>query len=141
MWFTEISQPRTQRSLRTFVSNVTERGMTVNIETWGGSEFEGARVAWLAWPAEFDGKMIRAGDSIFDKGQAASEEPWYQGSFSKEPKVFCALNYMDFPESRDTNLRMLAMHEWATKDRLRWQGGTWHDTPMHKLGICWIAVE
>jgi len=142
VWFTEISQPRTQRCLKTYINNITGRRMTVNIDTWGGREFEGARVAWLAWPAEFDGKTIRAANFSFSKGEKTAEEPWYGGSFRKDPKVFCAINYIDFQESSSSILRMLASHVWATKDKLSLEGGTWGDTDiMNKLELCWIAVE
>ncbi|KAL7815141.1 hypothetical protein V8C26DRAFT_402544 [Trichoderma gracile] len=143
VWFTEISQPRTRRYLRTYVDDITADGMTVHIDTWDNSEFEAARVAWLAWPAECDGKLIRAGNDFFAKGQQPHEAPWYGGSFSKDPKVFTGINCIDFPGDPNSPLplTMFGKHEWATKDKLKWQGGTWGDLAMTKVGFCWIAVE
>ncbi|KAL6695235.1 hypothetical protein J3F84DRAFT_395426 [Trichoderma pleuroticola] len=88
VWFTEISQPHTRKYLKAYTSDVTTEKMVVHIDTWGNAEFEAARVAWLAWPAEYDGKLIRAANDQFNKDQGANEAPWYSGSFSKEPKVF-----------------------------------------------------
>lgn len=143
VWFTEISQPHTRKYLWTYTSNVTAVGMTVHIDTWDNNEFEVARVGWLAWPAEFDGKSVRAGNERFIKDQAANEEPWYNGSFSKEPKVFTGINYIDFPGDPTVQgpLPVFGKPEWATRDKVRWHGGTWGDTIMTKMGFAWIAVE
>ncbi|PTB62067.1 hypothetical protein BBK36DRAFT_1163396 [Trichoderma citrinoviride] len=143
VWFTEISQPRTRRYLRTYVDDVTPDGMTVHIDTWDNSEFEAARVGWLAWPAECDGKLVKAGNSSFAKGSGPQEAPWYGGSFSKDPKVFTGINYIDFPMDPNSPvpLPIFGKHEWATKDKLRWHGGTWGDTIMTQMGFCWIAME
>ncbi|PYH42137.1 uncharacterized protein BP01DRAFT_385803 [Aspergillus saccharolyticus JOP 1030-1] len=122
----------TAGSLRTQVTDVTAHSMTVHIDT--NSEFKDARGAWLAWPTDCDGRLIRADNSTFSSGQGASEAPWYGGSFSKDPKVFCALNAYDIPDNPGW-LRMYAHHEWATKDKLRWQAGTWDDTSFISLGF------
>ncbi|KAL7959082.1 hypothetical protein V8C34DRAFT_280867 [Trichoderma compactum] len=68
VWFTEISEPHTRKYLKTYTSDVTTEKMIVNIDTWGNAVFEAARVAWLAWPAEYDGKLIRAANDQFNKG-------------------------------------------------------------------------
>ncbi|KAM0251934.1 hypothetical protein ACHAQJ_007949 [Trichoderma viride] len=68
VWFTKISQPRGHRSLRTYVQNVSSQGMDVHIDTWGGGEFESARVARLAWPAEFGSKTVRASNDFLGRG-------------------------------------------------------------------------
>ncbi|KAK0760790.1 hypothetical protein N5P37_005726 [Trichoderma harzianum] len=143
VWFTEISQPHTRKYLWTYTSNVTAVGMTVHIDTWDNSEFEVARVGWLAWPAECDGKSVRAGNERFIKDQAATEQTWYNGSFSKEPKVFIGINYIDFPGDPTVpgSLPVFGKLEWATKDKVRWHGGTWGDTIMTEMRFAWLAVE
>ncbi|KAJ5646745.1 hypothetical protein N7490_003117 [Penicillium lividum] len=141
VWFTEITQPRGARSLKTYISDISETGMLVHIDTWDIREFDSARAAWLAWPSEFDGKTIRSDSNIFQLNQAPFESNWYNGSFSKDPKVFTAIDHIDFPEHPTAYLRMNAMHEGATKDKLRWHAGTWDDTPMRSIGIRWIAIE
>ncbi|KAF5567875.1 hypothetical protein FNAPI_449 [Fusarium napiforme] len=143
VWFTEISQPHGWRSLWTHASNVTETGLTVNIDTWCERQFEAARVAWLAWPAEFDGKTIRSEQhNTFTKGQQVSEFPWYDGSFSKDPKVFTAIDWIDIPDTQPTgSIGIYAKHEWATKDKLRWHAGVSDSTDCIKIGMCWLGVE
>jgi hypothetical protein len=49
----------------------------VYIDTWDGYEFYSARVAWLAWPDEFDGKTIRSNSEAWMKDHGAREAPWY----------------------------------------------------------------
>ncbi|KAJ3542936.1 hypothetical protein NM208_g3838 [Fusarium decemcellulare] len=143
VWFTEISQPRGWRSLWTHASNITETGMTVNVETWCEREFEAARVAWLAWPEEFDGKTIRAGQhNTFTKNQGANENNWYGKSFNKDLKVFTAIDWIDIPDKQENgSMAMYARHEWATKDKLRWQAGVYDHTESIKIGMCWLAIE
>ncbi|KAF9766785.1 hypothetical protein IL306_000743 [Fusarium sp. DS 682] len=143
VWFTEISQPHGWRSLWTYASNVTETGLTVNIETWCEREFEAARVSCLAWPAEFDGKTIRSWQHVtFTKDQEAMEGPWYRGSFSKDPKMFTAIDWIDIPDTQPSgSIGIYAKHKWATKDKLRWQAGVSDSTDCIKIGMCWLAIE
>ncbi|RAH86853.1 hypothetical protein BO86DRAFT_394649 [Aspergillus japonicus CBS 114.51] len=140
-WFTAVSQPRGRRKLTTYITDVTAHGMTVHIDTDAGCEFESAQVAWLAWPREDDGRGVRAGNSVWRREDPVSDAPWYGGGFSRTPKVFCGINHLDFPECPDTWLRVFGKHEQATKERLRWHAGTWQDTPMNEVGVCWIGLE
>ncbi|KAF5672547.1 hypothetical protein FHETE_3681 [Fusarium heterosporum] len=139
-WFTSISQPTGWRSLRCHVTNVTQTACTVNMETWAGRQFERAKVMWLAWDSESDGHRVRAGANYFKKDAPANDYPWYGGSFAKQPVVFGALNHIDFPEQR-TNLRCYSVILEATKDKLKWQAGTWADTTMDTTGMVWIGME
>jgi hypothetical protein len=112
--------------------------MTIHIDTWSERQFDAARVAWLAWPAEFDGKTVRANhDSVFSRNDGVAEHPWYCGNFSKNPKAFGATNYIDLPV--EENIDIFAKTEWATKDRLRWHAGA--GTSFVKIGMCWIGIE
>jgi hypothetical protein len=43
-WFTAISQPHSWRSLKRYIRNVTNRGITVKIDTWDGREFDGKTI-------------------------------------------------------------------------------------------------
>ncbi|KAL7919280.1 hypothetical protein ACQKWADRAFT_329932 [Trichoderma austrokoningii] len=132
VWFIEISQPHARRYLRTHVSDVTTKGMTVHIDTWDNREFEGARVAWLAWSSECDGKGIRTANEGFEKNQQPREALWYGGSFDKDPKVFCGINRIDFPQDLNSSvpIPIFGKHLAANKDRLKWHGGTWGDADM-----------
>ena len=64
-----------------------------------------------------------------------SEQPWYGGGLSKEPKVFTAINHIDFHHSSTANLRMFASYKWT--DRLRWVVGR-EQTPIYQTGFCWM---
>ncbi|KAF5001944.1 hypothetical protein FGRMN_685 [Fusarium graminum] len=139
-WFTSISQPTGWRSLRCYVTNVSQTACTVNMETWAGRQFERAKVMWLAWDSESDGHRVRAGASYFKKDAPVNDYPWYGGSFAKQPVVFGALNHIDFPE-QGTNLRCYSAILEATKDKLKWQAGTWADTTMDTTGMVWIGMD
>ncbi|KAM0211949.1 hypothetical protein ACHAQI_005103 [Fusarium lateritium] len=66
-WFTSIVQPKGWRSLRCSVSNITRTACTITMETWAGRQFDRAKVMWLAWDSEYDGKNVRSGTSFFKK--------------------------------------------------------------------------
>ncbi|KAJ4006387.1 hypothetical protein NW766_010473 [Fusarium irregulare] len=138
-WFTSICQPTGWRSLRCSVNNVTQDACTVTMETWADRQFERAKVMWLAWDSEYDGKTVRAGATYFKKDAPPSDFPWYGGSFPTQPTVFGAINHIDFPE-QGTNLRCYSAILEATKDKLKWQAGTWADTTMDTTGMVWIAM-
>ncbi|KAF0643184.1 hypothetical protein FPSE5266_07850 [Fusarium pseudograminearum] len=139
-WFTSIVQPKGWRSLRCTVSNITRTACTVNMETWAGRQFDRAKVMWLAWDSEYDGKNVRSGTNFFKKDAPINDFPWYNGSFAKQPVAFGALCHIDFPEQA-TNLRCYANIAEATKDRLKWQAGTWADTTMDTTGMVWIGMD
>ncbi|KAM0227371.1 hypothetical protein ACHAPO_011618 [Fusarium lateritium] len=133
-WFTSIVQPKGWRSLRCSVSNITRTACTVTMETWAGRQFDRAKVMWLAWDSEYDGKNVRSGTTFFKKDTPIQDFPWYNGSFAKQPVGFGAICHIDFPE-QTTNLRCYTNVIEATKDRLKWQAGTWADTTMDTTGM------
>jgi hypothetical protein len=139
-WFTSIVQPKGWRSLRCNVTNITQTACTVNIETWAGRQFDRAKVMWLAWDSEYDGKNVRSGTSFFRKDTPIQDFPWYNGSFAKQPVAFGAIIHIDFPE-QNTNLRCATNIIEATKDRLKWSAGTWGDTTMEMVGMAWIGMD
>ncbi|RGP58775.1 hypothetical protein FSPOR_11795 [Fusarium sporotrichioides] len=139
-WFTSIVQPKGWRSLRCTVSNVTRTACTVTMETWAGRQFDRAKVMWLAWDSEYDGKNVRSGTNFFKKDTPIQDHPWYNGPFAKQPVVFGALCHIDFPEQA-TNLRCYSNIIEATKERLKWQAGTWADTTMDTTGMVWIGMD
>jgi hypothetical protein len=139
-WFTTMVQPKGWRSLRCNVSNITRTACTVNIETWAGRQFDRAKVMWLAWDSEYDGKNVRSGTSFFRKDTPVQDAPWYNGSFAKQPAAFGAICHIDFPE-QTTNLRCTTNIIEATKDRLKWAAGTWGDTTMDTTGMVWIGMD
>ncbi|KAM0198481.1 hypothetical protein ACHAPI_004005 [Fusarium lateritium] len=139
-WFTSIVQPKGWRSLRCSVSNITRTACTITMETWAGRQFDRAKVMWLAWDSEYDGKNVRSGTSFFKKDTPIQDFPWYNGSFAKQPVGFGAICHIDFPE-QTTNLRCYTNIIEATKDRLKWQAGTWADTTMDTVGMVWIGMD
>jgi hypothetical protein len=99
---------------------------------------------WLAWDSEYDGKSVRSGANYFKKDDKPNEAPWYNGSFAKQPVVFAAIHQIDFPE-KGASLRCYACVLEVTKDKLKWQAGTWDDTTMGTdgmgtVGMVWIAM-
>ncbi|KAH6991891.1 hypothetical protein EDB82DRAFT_573679 [Fusarium venenatum] len=116
VWFTEIHQPKGHRSLKTYVAEVSNTGLRINIETWAGREFDNARVAYLAYPDGSD--YIKGGSSDFVPKEDWRETEWPGGPFKKEPNVFTAINYIDIGLSEST-LDILVTHQTASSTGLR----------------------
>ncbi|KAF5978827.1 hypothetical protein FCOIX_5629 [Fusarium coicis] len=141
-WFTSISQPKGGRSLRCFADQVSSDGCTVTVKTWEGHQFDGARVMWLAWDAEYDGKNVRAEVHYFGTNAPALKKRWENGPFKKPPVVFAALTHIDFPEET-SGLRCFSEVVSATEDELEWKAGTWGTEASIKTntGMVWIAMD
>ena len=140
-WFTgmDIHSDSTYRRLATWVTGIDPRGFTLNIGTWDNTVFSAARAGWLAWDSEADGKTVRSGTSAIGKGEVGNYDfAWYNGSFSKVPGTFIALNFIDV--SPDKNFRG-ACEARGTKDRLTWKLQTWGDTTITSLRCVWIGME
>ncbi|KAF5670062.1 hypothetical protein FHETE_4745 [Fusarium heterosporum] len=138
VWFTEISQPKGHRFLETYALDISPTGMRINIDTRAGCEFEGARVAYLAYP---DGSSsIKGGDSTFGPGEDWRETDWPGGPFKTEPWVFTAMNLIDVGENEHT-LDIIVAHERATKEKLRHCGWGSEWIKLEKIGMCWIGIE
>lgn len=90
-WFTKLFIPNGHRSIWIWIENITSDGMTIHIDTWSDRELDAARVAWLAWPAEFDGKTVRANhDSVFSRNDGVADHPWYPRELQQRPQgIWC----------------------------------------------------
>ncbi|KAF7551363.1 hypothetical protein G7Z17_g5057 [Cylindrodendrum hubeiense] len=123
-WFTRIHQPHGWRSLRCDVANITTHACTINVVTWASRQFDSAKVMWLAWDSENDGVNIRSGLSEYSLNAPVSEGAWYNGPFARQPEVFTGIKLIDFGDV-DTDFKVYAEVQSATKERLKWHGGTW----------------
>ena len=137
VWFTEISQPKGQRSLRTSAVDIPPTSMRIIIETWDGREFDGARVAYLAYPDNND--AIKGGSTVFGPKEDWKLTDWHGGPFKSEPCVFTAINMIDVGENDDT-VDIIVDHEYSTAKQIRHCGWASKWTGLRQIGQCWIGI-
>ncbi|RFN47650.1 hypothetical protein FIE12Z_8107 [Fusarium flagelliforme] len=137
VWFTEISQPKGQRSLRTSAVDITPTSMRIIIETWDGREFDGARVTYLAYPDNSD--AIKGGNTIFGPKEDWKLTNWPGGPFKTEPWVFTAINMIDVGEN-DNTMDIMVDHQYSTAEQIRHCGWASEWTSLRQIGQCWIGI-
>lgn len=115
----------------------------IRIETWASTDLIDAKVGWLAWDREQDGRLIKTGTIYTAPGDAANKdynkEVRFESSFNKNPAVFLAFNGWDI--KTNDNLRAQAVVNGVEKDRFKANLGTWGPTGMDSMGARWIAIE
>lgn len=59
------------------------------IGAWAGRQFDGARVGWIAYDADEDGKRVRSGNTITRRNEAGNYDFQFYGPalYSKTPAV------------------------------------------------------
>ncbi|KAK4694378.1 hypothetical protein P7C71_g3198, partial [Lecanoromycetidae sp. Uapishka_2] len=140
-WFYEINKIGDWCSLKTYPKDASSTGFNIVIESWANRPFDGARVCWLAYEAEEDGKRVKSDKNLVDRATkfAKQDAPWYGTPFTQKPAVFIGISELDFSMGR--NIRVRANIDGATNERLQWSYGTWDDSDMDHLIVTWLAVE
>ena len=141
-WLNEINMGGNDwLSLRAFARDISPTSFILDISTWAGRSFEGARVSWFAYDSAEDGKRVKSGISTAKRDNPSQKlkAPFYGSPFSKKPATFIALSEVDF--SMDRNIRANTEIVSATATELEWSFGTWADSNMDHMHVTWIAVE
>lgn len=138
-WFTKIDQPFGWRSLVCRVTNITTHACTINVDTWAGRQFNGAKVMWLAWDSESDGKKVQFGAKTLIPENALFDVK-FSGSFAQKPEVFTALSYVDMPDQQ-VNYRVALEAQSVTQDGVNLRRGVWSDSTRDEVGLVRIAFN
>jgi len=120
---------------------VNTQGFTTVIGARAGRHFDGARVGWIAYDADEDGKWVRSGNTITRRNEAGNYDfPFYgPAPYSKAPAIFIGIQEIDF--GNDRPLRVHSEISVVTRERLTWQVKTWADSNMDHMACDWIAIE
>ncbi|KAI9835476.1 MAG: hypothetical protein M1837_003785 [Sclerophora amabilis] len=139
-WFFEVNIATGWRSLKTFESRVGKEAFTLNVHTWADRRFGGARVGWLAYDADENGKRVKSGSTETRRNESGvNDSAWNSSPFSTTPATFIALSELDISDSH--GFRAKAEVNGVTKDRLSWTLNTWADTDMDHIKGTWIEIE
>lgn len=128
-------------SIKCYAADVTANSFHLKIESWANRRFKNARVQYLAYPAEEDGRRVKSGRNIVVRSQkeVTNRAPFYGQPFKNTPKTFIAISEMDF--GCDFNLRFHCSANAPNNRELEWNYGTWDDTNMDHGEVQWIAIE
>jgi hypothetical protein len=142
VWFQEFQFPNGGfLSLRCRATDITAHSFHLRIESWANRNFRQARVQYLAYPTEEDGKRVKAARTPVTRAQ--KENPnranFYGSPFNNQPATFIAISEMDFNSSR--NLRFACNADAPNNRELVWNCSTWSDSDMDHAECQWIAIE
>ncbi|KAK5053308.1 hypothetical protein LTR84_002282 [Exophiala bonariae] len=139
-WFTEVDIPYGWRSLRTWAARITHDGFVLSVDTWADRVWKNARVNWLAYDAEEDGRRIKSSVQIVKRHEVRNfSSPWLRDPQARDPTTFIAITELDCGPSRNT--RISGQITNITGGRLIGEIGTWDDTDMDHLHCTWISIE
>lgn len=128
-------------SIKCYADQITSNSFHLKIESWCDRKFTNVRVQWLAYPAEENGKRVKAGRNTVMGAQkeVTNRAPFYGQPFKNTPSTFIAISEIDFNIRK--NLRFYAGASAPNNRELEWKYGTWDDTIMHHAEVQWLAIE
>jgi hypothetical protein len=144
VWFQEFYYPNGGfLSMKCRASDITAHSFHLHVESWANRTFGQARVQYLAYPSEEDGKRVRADRTGVNRGHGSNgsrnQAPFYNQPFKNTPATFIAISEMDFNSSR--NLRLECSANAPNNKELVWSINTWGDSDMDHAECQWIAIE
>jgi hypothetical protein len=128
-------------SIKCGAFDITSHSFNLKIDSWASRRFKNARVQYIAYPAEENGKRVKSGRNTVVRSQreVVNRAPFYGQPFKNQPKTFIAISEMDFSCGR--NLRFRCSANAPNNKELEWTYGTWGDTDMDHAEVQWIAIE
>jgi hypothetical protein len=144
VWFQEFQYPNSGwLSLRCKATDITAHGFHLRIESWAERYFRQARVQYLAFPSEEDGKRVRADRTKLFPSHGSNgsrnQGDFYNQPFKNTPATFIAISAMDINST--ANLRVDCSANAPNNKELIWNINTWSDTEIDHAECQWIAIE
>jgi hypothetical protein len=130
--------------IKTYASEVTNHGFKLNVETWSNTHLSEVGVSWIAIP---EGKQgVASGTfSTEDVRSSNTSQPNTQNTvvfspkFSNPPKIFLALNMLNFDRGAQTRVRLSASS--VRGDQMEWHIDSWGDTKLFAAGATYVAIN
>jgi len=125
--------------IRTYASDITATGFTINVETWDDTKLNNARVTWIAHPTSRSN--IRSGR--FHNGEVPIIAMKYLVTFDKKfegtPDVYVGFSQIDIGNKK--NLRLKTFAEEVRADGMTLNLNSWNDTVVNKCEASWLAIQ
>jgi hypothetical protein len=142
VWFQEFEwHSKGFISIKCGATEITSNSFNLKIDSWANRKFKNARVQYIAYPAEENGKRVKSGRNtvVHPEREVVKRVPFYGQPFNNQPKTFIAISELDFSGSRNLRFRCSAIA--PNNKELDLSYGTWWDTEMHHAEAQWIAIE
>ena len=129
---------------KVFPTDIDNNGFTINISTWSDTILYTGGATWLAYPSD-QAKIASGRFSTVDirprnKPQAESSATKAWGiQFSRIPKVFMALDELNYQHAK--NLRCRLSTSSVTPTGMTWHLQSWEDSVMYQSGASYFAWE
>ncbi|KAG9546347.1 hypothetical protein KCU61_g9122, partial [Aureobasidium melanogenum] len=148
-WLNRIDMASGDRNyrIRAYATDVSRKGFTAHIDTWGDSLLYGGAMCWIAFPKRK--RYVQAGS--FQTGdvrswsnpipETSSQVKFEEGVFKSHrpaPTVLCALNFIDMAGNAD--LRVSVDVNDVDTQGFRWSLKTFEDSTLYAAGASWIAL-
>ena len=125
-----------------YSTDIDKSGFTIHIDSWADTTFYSGSATWLAYPA--DTPNVTSG-RFSTSDIRPWNQPWSDNSgtkswgiqFSKVPKVFMALDQLDYQKGKNLRFRLSTSN--VTQDGITWHLQTWADSVMYTTGASYFA--
>lgn len=125
-----------------YSTDIDKSGFTIHIDSWADTTFYSGDATWLAYPADtpnvtsgrFSTLDIRPWDQ--PRSDNSGTESWGI-QFSKVPKVFMALDRLDYQKGKNLRFRLSTSN--VTQDGITWHLQSWADSVMYSTGASYFA--
>jgi hypothetical protein len=136
-----MSKDRNTRA-HAYADKITPTGFDIHIDTWADSVLLGATATWIAYPKFKAGVTSGADDTVKyrDWSPAHAEngrKVAFNAGYDRPPKVYIAVNRLDFDNATDVRFRAAASK--VNAQGFQWNVNAWDDTLCYGAGVSWIA--
>ncbi|KAF8603540.1 hypothetical protein BDV93DRAFT_579642 [Ceratobasidium sp. AG-I] len=146
VWIKDLDLDKgTNYRVKTYATNITRTGFTLNVETWGDTKLYNAGVTWIAHAASrsniasggFHTNEIRPYTET--KQQEHMKAVKFDKKFEGKPDVYVGFSQID--SANDTNLRLKAFAKDVTTEGMNLHINTWFDTVLYQAEASWLAIQ
>ncbi|KAF2260859.1 zincin [Lojkania enalia] len=143
VWLSSLNMSK-ERNIRiaAYADNIKPDGFDIHIDTWSDSILHGATATWIAYPSSKDGVTSGNDDTSHHRDWYPAQlnnghKLTYNTLYDKVPKVYVAINRLDFDAARNVRFKAFASDE--TEKGFQWNVNSWSDSLCYGAGVGWIA--
>ena len=144
VWLDAIdSGPGRNARVTAWADQVTVDGFVIHLDTWLDSNLWSAGATWLAHSANrtdvrsgsFEVSDVRppSAPRLTNRGRVA----WGAPAMARPPRVFAAINMLDFQDGRSIRLKLETSE--ITTTGMSWNLDSWADSIFHQAGAVYVA--
>ncbi|GJE84074.1 H-type lectin domain-containing protein [Phanerochaete sordida] len=146
VWLTAVNcGPDKNPRVRVWADDITREGFTIHVDTWGDTDLWSAGASWLAHSGvrtdvrsgTFQIQDVRLSGTPDSKTRGRVS--WGAPRMEKPPRVFAALNMLEFEAGKYCRLSLYTSD--VTTTGMSWNLDTWLDTVCYQAGGTFFAFD